>query len=205
MPQVKDPSAHHHGNLRAALLAEAERVIDNDGLEALSLRGISKALGVTHAAPANHFGDLPGLLSELAADGIRRLATRQAAAVKEAGPDLRERAHAIARAYFKFAVEHPGLVTLMSRSNRLYRDRPSIKEADAEARRMVDELASENQKKKKLDPVRAAAERTALRAMIHGYSMLYIDGRLGPTFASLPEGMTPEAFFDVVLDVIDFP
>ena len=205
MPQIKDPKAHHHGNLRAALLAEAERVIDNEGLDALSLRGISKAVGVTHAAPASHFGDLPGLLSELAADGIRRLAARQAAAVAEAGPDLRERAHAVARAYFKFAVEHPGLVTLMSRSNRLYRDRPAIREADAEARRMVDELSAENQSKKKLDPVRAAAERTALRAMIHGYSMLYIDGRLRPTLANLPEGMTPEAFFDVVLDVIDFP
>lgn len=205
MPLVKKANTHHHGSLRAALLAEAERVIDSEGLDALSLRSISKAVGVTHAAPANHFGDLPGLLSELAADGMRRLAARQSAAVDEAGPGLRDRAHAIARAYFKFAVEHPGLVTLMSRSNRLYLDRPSIKEADAMARRMVDELADENRKRKKIDPVRAAAERTALRALIHGYSMLYLDGRLGPTLADLPEGITPESFFDVVLDVIDFP
>ncbi|KRE08018.1 hypothetical protein ASE63_22070 [Bosea sp. Root381] len=205
MPLVKKANTHHHGALREALLAEAERVIDSEGLDALSLRSISKAVGVTHAAPANHFGDLPGLLSELAADGMKRLAVRQAAAVEEAGPLLRDRAHAVARAYFKFATEHPGLVTLMSRSNRLYLDRPSIKEADALARRVVDDLSEENRKNKKIDAVRAAAERTALRAMIHGYSMLYLDGRLGPTLADLPEGMTPEAFFDVVLDVIDFP
>lgn len=205
MPLVKKANSHHHGALREAILAEAERVIDKDGLDALSLRSISKAVGVTHAAPANHFGDLQGLLSELAADGMRRLAASQAAAVEQAGTGLRDRAHAIARAYFKFAVEHPGLVTLMSRSNRLYMDRPAIREADIEARRMVDELSAENQRVKTMNPVRAAAERTALRAMIHGYSMLYLDGRLAPTFAALPEGMTPEAFFDVVLDVIDFP
>jgi hypothetical protein len=35
--------------------------------------------------------------------------------------------------------------------------------------------------------------------------MLYLDGRLGSTLAALPEGITPESFFDVVLDVIDFP
>lgn len=205
MPVIKDPKTHHHGSLREALLAEAERVIDSEGLDALSLRSISKAVGVTHAAPANHFGDLPGLLSELAADGMRRLTARQTAAMEEAGPGLRDRAHAVARAYFSFAVEHPGLVTLMSRSNRLYVDRPSIKEADALARRLVDDIAAENQREKNIDPVRALAERTALRALIHGYSMLYLDGRLGPTLATLPEDYTPERFFDVVLDVIDFP
>jgi AcrR family transcriptional regulator len=205
MTLVKKANAHHHGALREALLAEAERVIDTQGLEALSLRSISRAVGVTHAAPSNHFGDLTGLLSELAADGLRRLAQRLQAAIRVAGPGLRDRAHAMARAYLHFAIEHPGMLVLMSRSAHLDPARPALREAMEQASRVLDDFADEIQKAKGVDPVRAAAERTALRALIHGYSALLVDGRLDRTLAALPEGTTPESFFDVVLDVIDFP
>src|SRR2546428_13116555 len=63
---------YHHGDLHAALLAAAERVLERDGLAGLTLRAAAREAGVSHAAPTHHFGDLTGLLSELAAIGFRR-------------------------------------------------------------------------------------------------------------------------------------
>src|SRR4051812_35887744 len=63
---------YHHGALRDALLEAAERVLERDGLAGLTLRAVAREAGVSHAAPTHHFGDLTGLLSELAAIGFAR-------------------------------------------------------------------------------------------------------------------------------------
>ena len=52
-------------------LQAAERVLERDGLAGLTLRAVAREAGVSHAAPTHHFGDLTGLLSELAAIGFR--------------------------------------------------------------------------------------------------------------------------------------
>src|SRR5436309_9989055 len=62
---------YHHGALHDALLKAAERVLERDGLGGLTLRAVAREAGVSHAAPTHHFGDLTGLLSELAAIGYR--------------------------------------------------------------------------------------------------------------------------------------
>ena len=62
---------YHHGALHDALLKAAERVLERDGLAGLTLRAVAREAGVSHAAPTHHFGDLTGLVSELAAIGFR--------------------------------------------------------------------------------------------------------------------------------------
>src|SRR5215211_3555766 len=66
--------AYHHGNLRRALLDEAIAVIGEAGPGAVGLRDLARRVGVSHAAPAHHFGDKRGLLTAVATDGFRRLA-----------------------------------------------------------------------------------------------------------------------------------
>ena len=73
-------SPYHHGALRDALLEAAERVLERDGLSGLTLRAVAREAGVSHAAPTHHFGDLTGLVSELAAIGFRQFNTAMAAA-----------------------------------------------------------------------------------------------------------------------------
>src|SRR5579875_3424668 len=110
---------YHHGDLRNALLAAAEAILEREGLNGLTLRAVARAGGVSHAAPAHHFGDLTGLLSELAAAGFRRLAERFDAAMAASGAEPDARLAAMGRAYVAFARAHPGLFTLMFRSERL--------------------------------------------------------------------------------------
>jgi len=56
------PRAYHHGDLRQALVAEAATLVEEEGLGALTLRELARRLGVSHAAPKNHFADKDALL-----------------------------------------------------------------------------------------------------------------------------------------------
>jgi len=65
---------YHHRGLRGALLAEALRSLERDGIESLSLRGLAHAVGVSKTAPYRHFADKRALLVEMAAEGFHRFA-----------------------------------------------------------------------------------------------------------------------------------
>src|ERR687894_2671163 len=64
---------YHHGSLRPALLAAAEKALDRGGVQALSLRELAREIGVSHAAPRRHFADKQALLDALAQEGFARL------------------------------------------------------------------------------------------------------------------------------------
>ena len=102
---------YHHGNLRPALLAEAERTLARGG--ELSLRELAREIGVSHAAPRRHFAGKQALLDALAQDGFERLGREMAAALEHAGSAFDDRIGAIARTYVRFATEHGALLDLM--------------------------------------------------------------------------------------------
>ena len=62
-------TSYHHGDLKEALLAAAESVLDDHGLQGFTLRECARRAGVSHAAPKHHFGDVRGVLTEVAARG----------------------------------------------------------------------------------------------------------------------------------------
>ncbi|CAL9518037.1 hypothetical protein SUDANB121_03796 [Nocardiopsis dassonvillei] len=103
---------YHHGDLRAALLAGAERTLAERGPAALSLRELAREAGVSHAAPSRHFRDKPALLDALALAGFERLTAQLAAAAAEPG-DFRSGLLAMARVYVGFALENTALLDLM--------------------------------------------------------------------------------------------
>ncbi len=109
MPETRP---YHHGDLRAALLAAAERTLRDKGAAALSLRELAREVGVSHAAPGRHFKDKQALLNALALAGYERLAQALSAAEDPALP-LEPRLTALARAYLGFAIDNAALLELM--------------------------------------------------------------------------------------------
>src|ERR1700710_2338158 len=107
-------SPYHHGALHDALLQSAEKVLERDGLPGLTLRAVAREAGVSHAAPTHHFGDLTGLVSELAAIGFRPFNVAMAAA-GASGPSPLDKAMARSKAYVAYAQAHPGMYGLMFR------------------------------------------------------------------------------------------
>ena len=73
---------YHHGDLRAALLAQAETTLRASGVDGLSLRELARAVGVSHGAPRRHFEDKSTLLEALVTEGFHRLGCALAAAAE---------------------------------------------------------------------------------------------------------------------------
>jgi AcrR family transcriptional regulator len=104
---------YHHGNLRAALLAEAEQTLRDQGIGQLSLRDLARQAGVSHAAPRRHFADRQALLDALAEVGYLRLGEQVRAAIDGAGDDYEAQLRAAATAYVRFATHDAALLELM--------------------------------------------------------------------------------------------
>ena len=96
---------YHHGALREALLERAVVILGEQGIEKLSLRGLARDLGVSHAAPARHFANKGELLSAIASEGYQRLtaATTKAAVGVESAV---ERLRAMGRASVRWAMDN---------------------------------------------------------------------------------------------------
>jgi AcrR family transcriptional regulator len=104
---------YHHGNLRATLLAAAERTLREHGIEQVTLRDLARQAGVSHAAPSRHFRDRQALLDALAAAGYVRLGDEIATAIENADDDFEAQLRAAAAAYVRFAVDNATLLELM--------------------------------------------------------------------------------------------
>jgi AcrR family transcriptional regulator len=61
---------------RQRLISAAAALLAEEGVQAVTLRGIAKAVGVSHGAPPRHFGGRAELLSAAATIGFTELCER---------------------------------------------------------------------------------------------------------------------------------
>ena len=112
---------YRHGNLRAEAIDAAYGLVTTGGVEALSLRRVAEAVGVTHRSLYNHFADREALLDAVAERGFQDLARPLQAAATQAD---------YVRAYLAFALAHPALHDIMkSRPHATMKLRPSLQRA----------------------------------------------------------------------------
>jgi AcrR family transcriptional regulator len=163
--------SYHHGNLRAALLAAAAEELQVVGPAELSLRELARRAGVSHAAPAHHFGDKRGLFTALAADGFRRLYQRTNEALDAEGALLES-----GRRYIEFALDHPSHFAVMFDPSLLdaddldyQRERDLAFEVLYEAIRRATHVRDEQQ---------LAAQTLAAWFSVHGIATLWLSGNL---------------------------
>jgi AcrR family transcriptional regulator len=178
---------YHHGDLSSALMDAAEDELKHRGVEGFSLRGVTKRAGVSHAAPAHHFGDANGLLTALAARGFERLIETQRDFRRRAPSNPRKQIEASGVGYVVFALENPALFRLMFGS-----DRPDFGSANLRriAESAFDELVmhvrqvTNDQGSPKRDGT-MMIDVAATWATAHGLADLLVAGRLN-TLGTLP-------------------
>jgi AcrR family transcriptional regulator len=173
------PRPYHHGNLRSALLGQAELTLSEQGVAGLSLRELAREVGVSHAAPRRHFADKQALLDALAEDGFERLGHETQAAVDAAGRSFRKRLTALARAYVRFATEHAPLLELMFAAKHRVGAADSLHDAATRAFSTSLNLIAEGQEKGEV--ARGDTERVAIVAFatLQGLASLANGGMLG--------------------------
>jgi AcrR family transcriptional regulator len=173
-PQKKKDS-YHHGDLRQALLAAGLALLEQDGIEGLTLRRTAAAAGVSHAAPAHHFPTLKTLLTALAAIAFERFGAAIKIERDKAGADPEVQMRAACQGYVNFAAENPALFRLMF-SNPLidWRDN-ALRDASHAAFHQLEEI---------VEPMTHMAREFGGRVellklvwcVVHGYAHLYLEG-----------------------------
>lgn len=187
--------SYHHGDLRHALLSATEALLGESGVEAFTLREVARRAGVSHGAPAHHFGDITGLLSAYTAQSFEALDRDMAERRARASADPFEQLVATGLAYVEFALGHRARFQLMFRSDRLDHGNAALQNA---ARRAYGHLSScmaalHGRTVEPAAPDAAAqlAEKTALAwSLVHGFATLTIDNAM---FASQFNGRRDRA------------
>jgi AcrR family transcriptional regulator len=114
MSSETGPRPYHHGRLREALVDAGVQLARAEGPEAVVLRAVSRAAGVSHNAAYRHFADHDELLRAVCERCMSALALLMERRVGEApaGSDAVaaawSRLHALGRAYVEFATSEPG-------------------------------------------------------------------------------------------------
>jgi len=109
-----DKKSYHHGDLRAALVVAAAKLLREEGEGALSMRRLATEVGVSRTAAYHHFKDKQDLLSAIAESGFERClaAMRKVFAGEDSQPS-EEIFRQFAQAYLEFAVGNPEYYNLM--------------------------------------------------------------------------------------------
>lgn len=166
---------YHHGNLRTALLDQAEQTVRERGVRELSLRELARDVGVSHAAPRRHFPDRQALLDALAQDGFARLGADLRAAVEGVGEEFDARLQAAASAYVRFATRDAALLELMF-AGKHGQSADALNEAADRAFSVLFELIEQGQKREILDAGPPKRVGLVLFASIQGVAALVNGG-----------------------------
>src|SRR5262245_35559564 len=84
-PRPERRSTYHHGRLREALIEAAERMIEEEGPETVTVREAARRAGVSPGAPFRHFASRTALMTAVAERAMQRF--RDEIASAEAGVD----------------------------------------------------------------------------------------------------------------------
>jgi AcrR family transcriptional regulator len=169
-------------SVKEKVLQVSVQLLGEEGLGGLSMREVARRAGISHQAPYHYFRDRAAILAELVERGFTMLAERMEAA-SEHGTPL-ERLEGAGRAYVNLALEQPVYFRLMFRPELTDHGRfPSTTEAGARAFNVLEALVE-----KHADAELPAAQRHALVSMhwalVHGLSVLLLDGQLGAKLSS---------------------
>ncbi len=194
----KKHTSYHHGNLKESLIHTALDMVDKEGLEAITLRELANRLGTSRSAIYRHFEGKEALMKQVILAGFDRLDAAIEPYFNNKESPLLERFHAMGISYVTFATENPNLYRLLfgpvmskEREEVCETERPDLHKIlhgdssaevietapDDSFHKLVTIIieAQDQEIFKKEDPILIA---TAIWSLLHGLSMLIIDGHL---------------------------
>ena len=175
--------SYHHGNLREAVLETAHKLIEAEGVKAITLRRIAKEVGVSQNAPYSHFKDKAALLDALAEDGFHGLRDSMKA-ISQSATTPSEHLQAIGKGYVKYALSHPELFHLMF--NLQQTETPTstaFQEASSQSFQIVLDAVANVQKNEKPNDESSLIATISAWAIVHGLSVLLLSNN--PKFETL--------------------
>lgn len=114
-PAAGRADGYHHGDLRRALIDAGRALLEEKGVDALTLRGVARRARVSQTAPYHHFADKAELVGGIAEDGFEEFAAALRAGANAAGESALQRLTGMGLAYVRFAVSNPQVFRLLFR------------------------------------------------------------------------------------------
>jgi AcrR family transcriptional regulator len=161
----------------AEVLAAARRLLERDGEEALTVRGIAREAGVAPMSLYNHFHAKDGVVDELVVRGFERL--RQEIDGAAGDPDPTAALIDAGRRYRQLALEAPATYRMMHlrADEARHGDAARVLEAGADAFSALVRLVARVQFTAGIDePPEVGAQ--AVWAMVHGWVSLELAGKV---------------------------
>lgn len=187
---------YHHGDLKPALLAYAREQMEHGNLEALSMRAMARAIGVSHTAAYRHFASKHALLDAVTVQGFEDILASCESAVQCAGRDPRSRLKACGLAYVQFGATFPSLLAHMFSSASGSQASAALSETGSRFFDMLLTLIRDGQSRHVFKTGDSRQLAHACWAMVHGLSVLL---NIGPS-----RGKSPSSAIHVELAIETF-
>lgn len=166
--------AYHHGNLAESLLQAVDQLATQFGLEAVTLRGCAKLVGVAPSSAFRHYADKRALLTAFATRALHQLTDAMDAAKAQAHHDGTSPFRAVGLAYIEFALEKPALFRAMWREESIYsNDRDYVAAANTLSAHLRGGFSDTMQDE---DPTTLSPQELLAWSSIHGLANLFVDG-----------------------------
>ncbi len=110
---LKDKRTYHHGDLRSSLLDTATSMLNEGGIDSLSLRKIAENVGVSRTAAYHHFQDKHDLLCAIAAKGFEQWQQQAEKIFSSSHTNTSQQYREFVFSYIHFATQNPNLYDLM--------------------------------------------------------------------------------------------
>lgn len=179
-------NVYHHGDLPNALLDAVAVLVTENGSAAVSLREVARRAGVSHSAPAHHFGDKEGMLAAFGARGYGMLGTAmQDALAGSVNGDAIDRMGAVGAAYVTFALEHTAYFDVMFRSGIDKEAHEDLRLGGAATFGVLMEAVSKLVSEKDLVGADPRVVAMYFWSLAHGLASLAVDGSLPPIMQEL--------------------
>lgn len=167
---------YHHGDLKEALIRAGLQIIEESGLSGLSLRTCAERTGVSHTAPKNHFGNVAGLFTAIAARGYAQMAARMQQDQPQGATRVQRRDAALA-GYVAFARANPALFELMHSRQRTNSADPALQAAVGECFAILRDAAEGLIWDKSDAPDAELRAQMMLWSFVHGFAQLTVSGK----------------------------
>ncbi len=161
---------------RAAIVAAAGALLESGGLEAVTLRSVGAASGVSRSAPYRHFDDKADLLQVLALQTLTELSAHIRQAAERDDSDSRLYRGCVA--YLRYALERPHHYQLIFGDTPMPQPPPEIESAADDGMLALRELVAGAQAEDNLVAGSPRELATILWVLLHGLAHLQITGHL---------------------------
>lgn len=195
-----NPPRYHHGDLRGALIAAGRAILEEVGVQGLSLREAARRAHVSHAAPRHHFPSVRHFLSDCAADGFDEF-TEALDAAAATGTSPTEAVVAMAAAYVQFAADHRAMFLLMFDCDSLDEHTPALAASGSRAHAALVTAV------RAIDPALAGEDLdyrvASVWSLVHGFAHLMLKEKLyqRPGGAGTAKSMAMRAMRDYLRGV----